>query len=84
MAEHLQVLREYNAWRRGDDARGFSDTGLAPAAIGQAIDATVIECERSRRVLERIAQLCTSQHESKEAFARRVQSVIEWGGLANG
>ena len=30
------------------------------------------------RVIDRIGQLCTTPHESKERFIRRVQSVIEW------
>lgn len=32
----------------------------------------------TRRVIGRIGQLCTTPHESKERFIRRVQSVIEW------
>ena len=32
----------------------------------------------ARRALDRIGQLCTTPHESKERFIRRVQSVIEW------
>ena len=32
----------------------------------------------TRRVIDRIGQLCTAPHESKERFIRRVQSVIEW------
>ncbi len=32
----------------------------------------------TRRVIDRIDQLCTTPHESKERFIRRVQSVIEW------
>lgn len=32
----------------------------------------------TRRVIDRIVQLCTTPHESKERFIRRVQSVIEW------
>lgn len=36
----------------------------------------------TRRVIDRIGQLCTSQHESKERFIRRVQSVIEWEAQA--
>ena len=32
----------------------------------------------TRRVIDRIGQLCTTPHESKERFIRRVQSVIEW------
>ena len=32
----------------------------------------------ARRAADRIVQLCTTPHESKERFIRRVQSVIEW------
>ena len=32
----------------------------------------------TRRVIDRIGQLCATPHESKERFIRRVQSVIEW------
>lgn len=32
----------------------------------------------ARRADDRIVQLCTTPHESKERFIRRVQSVIEW------
>ena len=32
----------------------------------------------TRRVIDRIGQLCTTPHESKERFIRRVQSVIAW------
>ena len=75
MANHLEILRQFNAWRR-DQIDLYPHT---PTEIGQAIDAVVRECEASRRVMERIGQLCTHQHESKEAFIRRVQSAIEWG-----
>lgn len=36
----------------------------------------------TRRVIYRIGQLCTTPHESKERFIRRVQSVIEWEAQA--
>lgn len=36
----------------------------------------------ARRVVDRIGQLCTTPHESKERFIRRVQSVIEWEAQA--
>ncbi len=36
----------------------------------------------ARRAADRIVQLCTTPHESKERFIRRVQSVIEWEAQA--
>ena len=41
-------------------------------------DALAAELAIARRVIGRIGQLCTTPHESKERFIRRVQSVIEW------
>ena len=41
-------------------------------------DALRAELAITRRVIDRIGQLCTTPHESKERFIRRVQSVIEW------
>ncbi len=41
-------------------------------------DALAAELAITRRVIDRIGQLCTTPHESKERFIRRVQSVIEW------
>ena len=41
-------------------------------------DALAAELATARRVIDRIGQLCTTPHESKERFIRRVQSVIEW------
>ena len=41
-------------------------------------DALAAELAIARRVIDRIGQLCTTPHESKERFIRRVQSVIEW------
>ena len=45
-------------------------------------DALRAELAITRRVIGRIGQLCTTPHESKERFIRRVQSVIEWEAQA--
>ena len=45
-------------------------------------DALRAELAITRRVIHRIGQLCTTPHESKERFIRRVQSVIEWQAAA--
>ena len=45
-------------------------------------DALRAELAITRRVIDRIGQLCTAPHESKERFIRRVQSVIEWEAQA--
>ena len=45
-------------------------------------DALATELAIARRVIDRIGQLCTTQHESRERFIRRVQSVIEWEAQA--
>ena len=47
-------------------------------AVIEERDALRAELAITRRVIDRIDQLCTTPHESKERFIRRVQSVIEW------
>lgn len=89
MADHLEILRQLNAWRRDQiDSYPFS-----PTEIGQAIDATIAECEDRRRTernrdmwkgqcerqaakLERLRQVVTGEFESKEAFIARVRAVL--------
>lgn len=83
-AEDRSISAAYDAY----------ESAASPAAILELIaenerlernrDMWKGQVERQSRVLTRISQLCTAQHESKEAFARRVQSVIEWGGRADG
>ena len=51
-------------------------------ALRQELEAARAELAITRRVIDRIGQLCTTPHESKERFIRRVQSVIEWEAQA--
>jgi hypothetical protein len=44
---HLQTLRDFNAWRRCDDAIEQPD----PKAIGEAIDWAVHQIEETQRIL---------------------------------
>ncbi len=48
MTDHLETLRQYNVWRRGTDE---SVPMIAPAVIGEAIDATIAEVERLRAAI---------------------------------
>lgn len=57
---------------------GFVDHGDYIARCQRLADELAI----TRRVIDRIGQLCTTPHESKERFIRRVQSVIEWEAQA--
>ena len=41
----LNKLKEYQAWRRGEDKRPLADTDLTPEVIGQAIDWAIAELE---------------------------------------
>ena len=52
--------------------------GKPYAALKAERDALAAELAITRRVIDRIGQLCTTPHESKERFIRRVQSAIEW------
>ena len=75
MADHLEILRQYNAWRRGDDERPFAETGLIPALIGQAIDAAIAECEDRRRT-ERNRDMWKGQCERQAAKLERLHQVV--------
>ena len=89
MADHIEVLRLHNAWRR-DQIDSYPFTA---AEIGQAIDAAIAECEDRRRTernrdmwkgqcdrqaakLERLHQVVTGEFESKDAFIARVRAVL--------
>ncbi len=49
--DHVDYLRRYNAWRRGEDERTFEESGLSATDIGVAITALVDEVETLRRLL---------------------------------
>ncbi|NLD15907.1 MAG: hypothetical protein GX665_12605 [Gammaproteobacteria bacterium] len=39
--DHLDILRRYQAWRRGFDERTLDDTGISMLSVGGAIDAAI-------------------------------------------
>jgi hypothetical protein len=45
---HLQTLKEFNAWRRSDDAVDQPD----PKAIGEAIDWAIRVCEAAENLMD--------------------------------
>ena len=50
---HIEILRFFNKWRRGDAESGALDAaGITPQMIGQAIDACVADAERYQHLLE--------------------------------
>jgi hypothetical protein len=44
---HLQTLKDFNAWRRSDEAMDQPD----PKAIGEAIDWAIYQIEETQRIL---------------------------------
>lgn len=48
MTDHLEILRQHNAWRRGE----LDEYPHTPTEIGQAIDAAIAECEQARKAKE--------------------------------
>ena len=48
--DHLDYLKRYQSWRRGEDERTMSEAGMHPAEIGRAIDAAIEEIELLREV----------------------------------
>lgn len=69
-----ELAERYGKLQAGED----SLTGDYIARCQRLADELAI----TRRVIDRIGQLCTTPHESKERFIRRVQSVIEWEAQA--
>ena len=78
---------DYAALRAESEALRAENERLADALDRQSVITGdyIARCQRladelaiTRRVIDRIGQLCTTPHESKERFIRRVQSVIEW------
>lgn len=47
MTNHLEILRQYNDWRRGGDLNPLSN----PIMFGEAINQTISEVERLRKAL---------------------------------
>lgn len=72
--QHDYAALEAECERLADElARKSAITGDYIARCQRLADELAI----TRRVIDRICQLCTTPHESKECFIRRVQSVIE-------
>ena len=67
LAAHMTRLQATPGWHNPLDDR-----------LWQEVKSLRAELAITRRVIDRIDQLCTTPHESKERFIRRVQSVIEW------
>lgn len=51
MDDHVETLRRYNRWRRGQDCEQMQD----PRVVGAAIDEACDEIQRLRAVLREIA-----------------------------
>ena len=50
MDDHVETLRRYNRWRRGQDCEEMQD----PRVVGDAIDAACDEIDRLRGAVERL------------------------------
>ena len=83
----MVTARDYDALHAEAEALRAENGRLADALDRQSVITGdyIARCQRladelaiTRRVIDRIGQLCTTPHESKERFIRRVQSVIEW------
>lgn len=91
MSEASEYLKQYQAWRSGDDDRTTSEAGITPAELTAAVNAAIKEIELSEsinavnefkltRANERIGEL-TAQNEylSREMLTPDVfMRLIEW------
>ena len=80
MSDHLETLRQYNAWRRGDPTLLM----IAPEKIGVAIDATIAEVERLLAQLggkDDISQSLIDENERLRDENERLQARVKrWKG----
>ena len=44
----LDILRQYQAWRTGQDERPLAEQGFSPQELTRAIDALISEVEKCR------------------------------------
>lgn len=49
MTDHLEILRQYQAWRTGNDPRPLAGQGFTPGQLTQAVDACIREIEQARK-----------------------------------
>ncbi len=73
MSDHLEILRQHNAWRRGDETMVMAD----PRELGLAIDAMIAEVEFLREQIAGLRNVVTSYHETKEAFIGRMRTALD-------
>lgn len=57
MSDHLDTLKQYQRWRRGEEDWSPDERGPDPKELGRVIDATIAEVERLRKG-EFICQRC--------------------------
>ncbi len=72
MADHLEILRQHNAWRRGD----IEEYPFEPADIGKAIEAAIAECELGRRAA-RNRDMWKEQCERQAEELPKLRAVVE-------
>lgn len=54
---HLETLKAYQAWRRGEDDRTMDEAGLTPKAIGEAIDFAITASDERDQLKAQVEHL---------------------------
>jgi len=74
MTDHIETLRLYNIWRSGTDE---SVPMIAPAVIGEAIDATIAEVERLRSLLSGDDDISQSLIDENERLRDAIRQTLD-------
>ena len=87
---HLETLKKYQAWRRGEDECTMDEAGLTPAAITTAIDWAIAASGETDALRARVEQLqqklsdesemVSNYHDTNSALAAQVQQLQQGNG----
>ena len=86
--DHLEILRQHNAWRRGE----VDENPHAPKEIGMAIDAAIGEVEALRTILRQVEPIVSAhagathmldgfkpKRNQSDELAERIQALNKGG-----
>lgn len=75
MTDHLETMRQFNVWRRGETICQMPD----PRETGEAIDATIAEVEQLRSAVDRCYRMLLTEPDTQGALFKAENILREAG-----